>query len=97
MNCQIKFNVIQFFTFTLILSLRIDNVYSQNYNDGNSSNKIILKTDSLGNILGGDINDWDFSNTNYKNREKYDYLSVHPIIKILITFLYPTFPLLLMN
>lgn len=33
----------------------------------------ILRTDNLGNILGGDMSDWDFNNNNYKEiQEKMD-------------------------
>jgi len=33
----------------------------------------ILKTDSLGNILGGDMSDWDFDNSNYKDILKQEF------------------------
>lgn len=51
-------------TTSLILSKSTDNV---------EIDSEILRTDSRGNILGGDMSDWDFDNINYKEiQEKMD-------------------------
>ena len=41
----------------------------------------ILKTDSLGNILGGDLNDWNFSQKNYSDMKKYIFKFRRPFHK----------------
>lgn len=42
----------------------------------------ILITDLKGNIIGGDVNDWDFDEDNYKQISEYNYMFRLPIYKL---------------
>ena len=36
----------------------------------------ILRTDNVGNIIGGDMKDWDFDKNNYKEKSKEKYVQI---------------------
>lgn len=71
---NLTFIIILNYVITVIFFLSFANIYSQN-------DKTILRTDNGGNILGGDMNEWDFNIETYSDREKFDYLFVTPFYK----------------
>lgn len=67
--------------FITILFFSLNSAYSQNADNKNSSDKTILRTDSVGNILGGDMKYWDFDENNYDEIQEYNYMFGRPFYK----------------
>lgn len=65
---------------TLMIHIFTDNVFSQVNEIKILSDTGIMRTNSLGNILGGDMNDWDFNLTIYKETISKEYFQT-PVFK----------------
>jgi len=61
--------------------LTINYVYSQSGTNDSSIDKTILRTDSVGNILGGDLTDWNFDKSYYHYFQKYKDFFYRPFIE----------------
>lgn len=77
---MLKLNIICFLIISSFI-LTINYVYSQSDIVNRTVDKTILRTDSVGNILGGDAEDWNFDKSYYHYFQKYKDFFYRPFIE----------------
>jgi len=77
---MLKLNIICFLIISSFI-LTINYAYSQSDIVNRTADKTILRTDSVGNILGGDVTDWNFDKSYYHYFQKYKDFFYRPFIE----------------